>query len=662
MPRRPLIACLSLLVVLASAAVAVWVAAPSLLQPRVEDALTRAAGRPVTVGGIRLALDNGLEILLSRLAVANVPGGSRPELLTVQSITLKVDLSALLHGALRIPVVHVGQPDLLLEVDASGRGNWDLPREPAVAVTEAAPASKATSPSASIQLGEVTIEHGRVAFRDGRDTRVYKGEFDGRVEASADPAPFSATFRADLGEMVIEGKLDRTAPLQRSSLSLTGHVLLPERIDIVGRADPGQAGVAVSATANGLGADVTASGVLDPATRRLVGPVVVEAKLAEASTMAARLGIPALMAPATFHAAVRQEGKAVTLRELRLAALPGDIAGELDIITLSSPPALRGSLTSRRLDLAKLMSPSAAHPVAATPSVSSPNPPATPTPVASPSADQPFRLLDHANADLRLAVAELHDPRVTVRDLSGHLVIQDGKLILDPFAGTGPGGRFTLAVRADGRAAPPTLAVVLHAPGLALQPFVTLLGLTGGVTGTAAIDADLRAVGATRPEWLRSLAGRASVTMRDGDIDLGALRELLAAARLPIDPRGQAHLRCLVLRAGIDKGVANVSPLVIDATTLLIQGSGTVDLVQQTLALRLRPLLRTGPGIVVPMAVTGPWAQPKIDVDRGDLSGVLKGLTGQLGDPCRDAGVLSDAPPPATKPLKPADLLRSLLR
>ena len=543
----------------------------------------------------------------------------------------------------------------------TGRGNWDVADAAAAVPEDAAPRSESTVPSAPVQLGQVTVEGGRVAFRDGRTGRDYQGAVDGTAEAGAEPAPFSATLRADQGELRIEGKLNRAAPLRRSLLYTTGHVLLPERMDVAGKAKPGQMGVSVSAEAHGPGVDANASGVLDPATGLPVGPIIVDAKLAEGSPIPARVGIPALVGPATLHVAVRRNGEAVTLRELRLTAPPGDVAGDVDVI-LSSPPSLRGSLTSRRLDLAKMLLPSAAKPTTAPASVSVPPPAPAEMPAPSPPEDLPFRLLDRANVDLRLAVEELHDSRVTIRDLSGHLVIQDGKLVLDPFAGAGPGGRFTLSVRADGRAAPPTLALVLHAPALALQPFVTLAGLPGGVTGAAAIDADLHAMGATRPEWLRSLAGRSSVTMRDGDIDLGALSQILAAARLPIDPRGRAHLRCLVVRAGIDKGVADLSPLLIDATTLLIQGGGSVDLAQRTMALRLRPLLRTGPGIVVPMTLTGPWAKPKIDVDRGDLAGVLGGLTGQAADPCREAGVASAAPPPATKPLKPADLLRSLLR
>lgn len=665
MLRRLLLIVLGLIVVLGGAAVAAVIAAPSFLTPRLEAALTQASGHPAAIrGGVSLGWNGGPELRVRDLVVANAPWGSRPDMLRAPLLTATLDASALVAGTVRIGDIRLQDMDLLLETDAAGHGNWERTAGPASVPT--APSTNPSAPAPSgmspIQLGTIAATDGHVTYRDGKSGRVVRVLVTGTAQAAAEPVQVAASLHIDAAPMTadlrVEAAVDRRSPRDRSSLLLTGQLAVPEPIQVAAKLTPGQAGQTIGAEAHGAGLTASLAGVLDPATLRAVGPVTLDAALADGSPLPARLGVVSPGGAASLHVLLRQQGETITLRELHLTAPPGMVGAELDV-GLTTPPWVHGSVTSPRIDLERLMALVAA-PKPAPALV--PTPAAPSAPPAAPAPAIPLEVLDRVNADLRLAVAELHDSRVTVRDLSGHLVLQNGQLALDPLVGTGPGGRLQLAIRADGHAAPPSLAVVLRAPALALQPFLTLAGLPGQVTGAAAIEADLHATGATQPLLLQSLAGRASVSMGDGEIDLASLSGLLEATHLPFDAKGTAHLRCLIARAQITGGVAQVDPLVIDATRLVVQGSGAVDLVHQTLALRLRPLLRTGPGLVVPMQLTGPWLKPHIDVDRGDLAGVVAGLTGQAGDACKAGGVTSSVAPPAPKPLKPAELLRSLLR
>jgi uncharacterized protein involved in outer membrane biogenesis len=126
--------------------------------------------------------------------------------------------------------------------------------------------------------------------------------------------------------------------------------------------------------------------------------------------------------------------------------------------------------------------------------------------------------------------------------------------------------------------------------------------------------------------------------MADGELDnrlLGLLLgELLRAAKLPVDVVGLAGARtrvhCLAARIDARDGIATVGTLVLDAGKLLLEGGGTVNLRDEGLSLRLRPLLRVGAPVVVPVRVGGTFAAPKFGSDAGGVAGGLAGLAAGL--------------------------------
>jgi hypothetical protein len=83
--------------------------------------------------------------------------------------------------------------------------------------------------------------------------------------------------------------------------------------------------------------------------------------------------------------------------------------------------------------------------------------------------------------------------------------------------------------------------------------------------------------------------------------------------------------------------------MVLDTPRALVQGGGGINLTDETLGLRLRPMIRTGgPGVVVPVRVTGRIENPNVAVDTGGaiegfagglVGGVVGGVTGLAKNP-----------------------------
>lgn len=346
--------------------------------------------------------------------------------------------------------------------------------------------------------------------------------------------------------------------------------------------------------------------------------------------------------------------KGIVLKGLSVKGPVGDLSGDL---TIGFQPRLsvQGQLSGTRVDLDGLQ---ASMPVAvpapapaAVASASGPVP-AGPRRVFS---DRPINLaaLDLMDLDLRLTLGEVRSGGVSYRDLAGRLVLDQGKLALDPFAATLPGGKLNVKLTADTRAADAPVVLSVNAPGIALKPLLTAFGLPNDVTGTIEVAADVTSAGRTPHALAAGLTGRVGVLMTEGEIDnrllQATLGDVLRAARLPVDlviGGGRTKLRCFATRLDAVHGVTTVSSLVLDTSRVLVQGGGVVNLDDEVLALRLRPLLRTGgPGVVVPVRVGGTLSTPNAAVDAGGaLQGLAGGLAGNIAGLSRNPlGALSGA-------------------
>jgi uncharacterized protein involved in outer membrane biogenesis len=371
-------------------------------------------------------------------------------------------------------------------------------------------------------------------------------------------------------------------------------------------------------------------------------------------------------------------GATLGVHKLTLTLPESDLSGDFSL-ALGPRPALRGSVSARQLDLDSLLAALAAsvHAAPATASAAGTQPRVAPPPPAALKPAKPnllipdtpidFGALDRADGDVQIAIAALQTNGVNYSNIAGHLVLQNGRLALDPFTGTTPGGRLDARFILDSRPPQPPVDVILHAPAISLQPFAAAFGDPDAISGSGSVDADLHGAGRSAHAIAASLDGRLAVTLSDGDLDNALLTRLLGnvlqVAKLPenlIGDVGRTRLHCFATRLDIGHGVATVPTLVADTTRLLVQGSGSLDLGQETLALHLRPMVRTGPGIVIPVQIGGTFLAPKTNLDAalgGGKGGLLGALAGALpaerpGDAC--AAALAVARAMDTVPAAPA--------
>ncbi len=408
--------------------------------------------------------------------------------------------------------------------------------------------------------------------------------------------------------------------------------------------------------------------------------------------------------------------KGVALHNLKLTLPPNDLSGDV-AVTLATPPDLVAKLHANRIDAAAVLAtfarPAGGGTAAVSPAPAAP-PPAPKAAAAGrlfPETPLPFAMLRQANADVTLTANEVTSGNATYRALKTHLVLRGGKLQVDPLTADLPEGHMEVKLSADGTAAAPPVAIELHAPGLAVGPLLAALGQPAYATGKLEVFADLHGAGTSPHAIAASLNGRIGLAMQGGTVDNAALQKalgpMLAKANLLqlLARGGTSQVECFAFRMDPQHGVGEVRTLVLSSSLLSFDGGGSINLGDETMALRLRPQGRVGgTGFVVPLRVSGPLRAPDVSVDAagaaeaniGTLAGAALGSATPLG---MIAGALSggkstgtgescaaplalargqnhveepksapapaapqSAPAPQQKAPQPADLLRRLFR
>jgi len=476
-------------------------------------------------------------------------------------------------------------------------------------------------------------------------------------------------------------------------------------VTLSGTAGPLQAlrdggALAVDARGQAGGADMSVRGTLGQPAQFAGKALAVSAQIPDLASLSPLAGrpLPGLRDVVLQAQVADMPGAAsgsVALHDLRLTSADGDLSGDAMVGRVAGRPTLRATLESRRLDADAALAawrnaravPGAARPAAARAAAPAPPVPAPPQHRPTrliPDTALPLNALTAADADLRLRVADLRAGGVAWRDLSTHVALVGGLLVVNPLSVQAPGGHLDAALSVDARQAKaPPVALMVHGPAMALRTLLAGLGLPADASGTVQLDADLHGAGRSSQAIAAGLDGHLGLSLVDGEVDNQVLvtlfGDVLRSAKIPADlGAGRTHIRCLALRADATHGQVRLSHFLLDTSRLHLEGDGTADLATETLDLRLRPLLRfSGNGIAVPVRVTGSFLEPKARLDAlggngrvGALIGALSGLG--ASDACGpalaaarggQAGPMPSGPAPKpTKPLDARELLRKLFR
>ena len=552
----------------------------------IEAEAEKATGRKLTIAGdIDLEISLSPAIAVEDVRFANADWGSRPELISVQRLELEVALLPLFSGDIQVNRLVVVGPDILLETDAQGRGNWEMAGTTEDAAAPAPAAGEMTLPN----IDNAVVRDATVVYRDGQTGETMQVKFSElSLRRTSDGLPLEVALEGAYNDVPF--KADGAVGLIRD---LVGAAPYPVRLSLA---------------VGGATLDIDGS-IAEPITGQGID-LKIQARGQNLAELGAAVGteLPPL-GPYDLSAQVTQDGQNFKLTALTAKIGGSDIAGNATLTLGDKRPALSGSFTSANLNLGDL----------------APAGGAAAAPAAAGGryvfAEDPLPLegLKAADAKIKLNAKRLVLPNgLAFTDLDLALSLQGGKLALDPFSSGFSGGTLTGSVSLDaGKTAPP-LAVKLSAAGIDYGGLLKSLEVTDGITGSFDAEIDLRGAGASPRAIAAGLGGRIEVTGGEGSISNNLVQAAGAGLTGMLSGWTEANsdlrINCIVVRLPIKGGVVNGEAILLDTAAVTVGGQGTIDLRDETLHLKVTPQAKQTSllSLAVPFLIQGTLAKPQV--------------------------------------------------
>ena len=184
---RIVLIAIAVLIVVPAVGVAILISRfnPDAYKPQIIAAVKSATGRTLTLGGpIQLGIALRPTLELSNVALSNPPGFSRPEMLTLQKLDVRLALLPLLDHKVVIARLVLIHPDIKLETNQQGATNWQFtpesgsggaPTSPAAAPAPAAAQAQAASGGSmplSIAVRNLSMKSGTLTLADDKTGKV----------------------------------------------------------------------------------------------------------------------------------------------------------------------------------------------------------------------------------------------------------------------------------------------------------------------------------------------------------------------------------------------------------------------------------------------------------------------------------------------------------
>ena len=602
----------------------------------IEAEAKKATGRDLALAGpIDLKSSLTPAITVDDVTLSNAAWGSQPEMVKLKRFELQAALMPLLSGNVQVKRLILVEPDILVETDAEGKGNWVL--ETAASTGEGTTeggSDGGTSGTGGLNLAfdEINIVRGSLTYRDGKtgqEHRVLLDELTGGATGSDSPI-----------------NLDITGSYNDLAFAVKG---------VFGSFDQFNSGpFPVQLTAEAAGATLGVEGSIAQPLAGQGADLKISAKGESLADLGAALGnaLPPI-GPYDVATRVSQEGETIKLSEMTAKVGASDIAGAATVSLAGPKPVLNGAFSSNLIDLADFTGGAPAGEAGGDASEGEASSGGTEGAASGGGryvfTDDPLPLegLQAADAEITLKAALLRlQEKMELADLDLTLSLQSGRLAVQPLTAGFSGGQIQAQVDLDGGQAAPPLAAVLKVDDLDYGKLLQDMGIDDTVAGTMDVDVDLKGAGAAMREIAGSLNGRSEIVSNEGVITNKLLKIVAVGLGDVMGPLlggdEDARLNCMISRFDIKNGMATSQAMVVDTEQFTVSGGGTVNLRAEELNLNFDTATREASiaSLAVPFNVTGTLASPSVAPDPlGTALGIAK-TAGMVINPVAGIGVL----------------------
>ncbi|PXX76278.1 hypothetical protein SAMN05660489_05297 [Pseudomonas sp. LAMO17WK12:I10] len=601
-------------------------------------------------------------VVAEDLTLGNPDWSKAPQMVSLKRVELRISPLALLAQRVRIPRIDLTEPNAALERLADGRANWTFqfdPKDP-----------NAEPSNWVVDIGAIGFDKGHVILND----QSLKTRLDLLIDPLGKPIPFSdivgdkaAKKAEEKGAAPQSYAFAFKAKGQYHGQALTGSGKIGGLLALQDASKPFP--LQVQATIGDTRVELAGT-LTDPLN---LGALDLRMKLAGTSlgNLYPLTGVtlpdsPAYATDGHLSAQLREPaGAKFQYQDFNGKIGDSDIHGNLTYVASQPRPKLTGGLVSNQLlfsDLAPLIG-------------------------ADSNAEQKARGGDSKQpADKVLPVEEfrterwrdmdadveftgkriVHSADLPFTDLYTHLVLDDGRLSLEPLRFGVAGGKLDAQIRLNGQATPLEGRAKLTARNFKLkqlfptfEPMKTSFGELNG-------DADIAGRGNSVAALLGSANGELKMLINDGAIS----RSLMEIAGLNVGNYvigkmfgdKEVKINCAAADFGIKTGLATTRLFVFDTENAIVYIDGTANMASEQLDLTITPESK---GLRLfslrsPLYVRGKFIKPEAGVEAVPL--MLRGAgmvaLGVIAGPA--AGLLALVAPSGGEPNQCAPLLEQM--
>lgn len=609
-----------------------------------------ATGRKFKIDGdMSLSILPRLVIEAEKVSLANAKGAKTPNMMQLNKLQIQLALIPLLSREIVVDRFVLVDPVINLEIDKSGRPNWELGPAKGAAPPQQAKGGKAPAASSGgdtgiggVKLDDVRLVNGRLTYTDQKtgQTQIVKD-----INMTLALPDVASKLRAD-GALAWNGeKIEIKIGLETPKILLAGK---PAKIEMVVDSKPVRLSYKGNLTS---GKAMAAAGAVDlnvPSVRML-------ATWAGQPLKAPGTGF----GPLTIKGNLKMAGPRIAFENAEIGF--DKIAGKglFRVNTGGARPAITAKLTLGMLDLNPYMPPQekddgkgGAAPAASAPAGKKAG-----------WSDEPIDVsgLKAVDANLDLKVEGIAVQKLRIGKTALGVTLKAGRLAANLSEMALYGGKGTALIKIDGAGRMPRIENTLKLAGVDAAPFLKDAAGFDRVEGKANADVAVKTVGLSQKQMVSALGGNAKVTFLDGairGINLAAMIRNVGTAFTQggSDDKQKTDFAELSGTYQIVKGIVTNKDLLLKSPLLRLNGAGTVDLPQRSMKYRVTPKVISSikgqggrdeaKGISVPVVIEGPWdklsyrpdltsaVQDKLKEGLKDPGSLLK----SLGKPKNDDG------------------------
>ena len=541
------------------------------LRGPVSRAVTSATGRELRIDGNLKPVWSWVHprFRAERVSFANPDWATEHLMFQADAVEVSVELAPLLIGRVVLPEVHLERPVVNLEIDEDGRKNWLLDNQ------------EQKEGSSRVAIHALTLDHGELHYLDAeRDINLDVG-----LNSDAQGVAFQVKGIYHDLPAAAEGRGGQVLALKDTSD--------PYPIDASGKVG---------------GTEVKAKGTLTNVAQLSALDLAIEVRGKTMSELYDVVGVAFPdTTPYTTRGRLVKGDKLIRYEKFSGKVGESDIAGTLQFDLGGKRAFMHGDLDSKVLDLADL---------GALVGTDQPRERVLP--------DTPFDSdrWDSIDADVRIKAGSIRRPKqLPLEDLATRIRMKDKVLSLEPLEFGLAGGRIAGTIKLDGQKDPIAATTNLRVRDLSLPKLMPTIKegevSFGDINGLV----ELAGRGDSVADMLGSSDGKVGIYLDGGKIsrfmmELVAM-DLWGAARVKVKGDQPVEIRCAIADFGVKNGVMNTNAFVFDTQVVNVEGTGDVNLKDESMDLTLNPHPKDKSiaSLNSPLYIRGTFSEPKVAPD-----------------------------------------------